>query len=654
MSARHLFTLVSALCLWPSGSALAQFRVAEIDSGRARLEVQSETPGRPDLRRQNQDMPLARQLLRIQQQMNRNPDLALARLEALDSEHPQNHQLRLQLGRAYRLTGDLVRSEEVLRALLREFPASTGYRGELIQTLFRAGKDSEASFLLRGIHDRKPPSAGKYEEAASILMAANRMRMVTEVYREGLEVLPASDERGRLRLIRRLYELYNLENDPVSILRLMAEERLKFGDSNLRRRLLDSAGSLLAEAEGPERLVPMADSLAAAADGHELAEILREIYLAVRHYERFAEQVLLAPVDTRLRGDWLHDEGLRCLNHRRGQSESRRRAAARLFTAGLEAPNLSGALRSKLRFQLARIRLNEDADARLRGEVPSDEEVSALRGHLRAMRLENPTSQWATQSLIEELRYLRVRLGAASVADSLLRSWLLEPERARGLEIEAALELELGENLLAARRFDDARGHYESILAASRSRSARNWAGFRLANLLALDGDKQAAQDSLAALAKAEPAGALANDALDLALLLAEASTWPETVVAFLDGSLALECAGDFVGAADRLLAFAVKFPEDPASPALLYRAGLLYLGALRGPVALEAWLLLADKHPDHFRAPQALEQAARLSFRIGDRARARELLERILVEHPTFPLRPSLRDLQDSLEEDA
>ena len=55
----------------------------------------------------------------------------------------------------------------------------------------------------------------------------------------------------------------------------------------------------------------------------------------------------------------------------------------------------------------------------------------------------------------------------------------------------------------------------------------------------------------------------------------------------------------------------------------------------------------------DDFRAPQGLEKAARLALRMGDRALASELLARLVTEHPESPLRPGLRDLQESLEED-
>jgi len=597
---------------------------------------------------------LPRQLLRLQQLLKRDPESALKQLERLHLENPTHHQLRLILGRAYRLTGRLDRAEETLRGLHREFPESSGYRGELIQTLYRAGKDDEADGLLNTIYRRPRPNAGHYEEAAALLMGVNRMRRVEQVYREGLEVLPREDERGRLRMARRLFELHNLESAPDRILRLLAELQPSFETPDQRIRLFAHAERFLGEAEQPELLRPLADSLATASGGRELAEVLREIYLGAGDHMAFAEQVLVAARTAPRPETWFQEEGLRCLEDGRGDPARRRSAARRLFEAGLEESDLKPGLRAELRLRLVGIRLDEDAAARLAGDPPTSDEVDEMRQMLAALRRENPASLAATRALIEELRFLRERLGDVEGADALLRAWFLEPERARGREIAATLELELGENLMAARRTDEAREHYASILAGPRSNSATAWASFRLAQILVLDGDKVAAQDSLSSLAKLDPGSVLANDALDLALLLAESAAWPATVQAFLDGSLALEYSGRLSAAAERLMAFAAEFPADAASPALLFRAGELHLRALQGAEALAAWTLLADEHADDFRAPQGLERAARLAYRLGDRARARRLLERILLEHPDFPLRPGLRDLQDRLEEDA
>lgn len=594
---------------------------------------------------------LTRELLRLQRLTEQDPAAARARLVQLRAEHPDHPQLELLLARADRLTGAFDESEAILRRLLERYPQSSGYRSELVTTLFRAGRLDEARDLARAIY-RDEKRAGAYEEAASLLLDLGRPDMAEDVYRDGLAAVPTSDPRGRLRLMRRLLELFNLEGAPGKVLDLVARDGESLTDANLRARLVNDAAQFLREAEQPRSLLPLADSLAAGPSGDRLAPLLREIYLAVGDHTRYAEQVLRAKVPGEVRAEWLLDAGIRCLEDPRGDAARRRAAADRLFTAGLDEAD-NALQRARLRYQLARLRLEEDGERRLAGDTPSAADVSALRDLLAALRREQPGSEWATRALVDELRLLRDRLGEVAAADSLLRAWFLEPDRARGVS-DAALEMELGENLMAAGEFDAARGHYESLRREDDQPELVSLATFRLAELQVLAGETAAAQDSLAALAKAAPGASLANDALDLALLLAESATWPQAVQRHLASAFALEFRHQPAAAAKALLGFATEFPEDPASAPLLYRAGQLQLRALDGDGAMASWLLLADEHPDDFRAPQALEQAARLAFRRGRLDESRALLERVMTEHPGFPLRPGMRDLQDRLREDA
>ena len=437
------------------------------------------------------------------------------------------------------------------------------------------------------------------------------------------------------------------------LLRVLARELPRIDDIGQRARLLSHGERLLAELENPRELIPLADSLAASGEAGALAGGLRHLYLAVGDYESFADQVLLGETERRQRAAWLFDQAARCLEAKHGEALRRRAAAERILAAVLDEASLSRDMEGRARYQLALLALAADGDRRLQGDVPDGRDVADLRRQLTELRDAVPGTVWAEQALLNELHFLRERLRHPADADSLLRAWLMEPDRLHDVHSAWGLELELGENLMALNDLAGAREHYEYLLERVSSSQVGDWARYRLAQLSILDGQSVAAQDSLAGLAKDEPGGVLANDALDLALLLAESAMWPETVQSFLLGALRLEFTARPGEAAERLLAFAGEFPDDDASPALLYHAGNLLNAAWRGPEALDAWLLLADHHAQDFRAPQGLEAAARLSYRLGEHERARKLLERILNEHPDFPLRPGLRDLQDLLAED-
>jgi len=622
------------------------------DSARVSLPARRDSASvRPGLTAPKSELSLTRRLYRLENILTRDPERALRELETLRASHPRHYQLRLLLGRAYRMLGRLEESELVLRELEEEYPEASGFRSELVRTLLRQGRDDEALALLDRSMAAGSPRAGPYEDAAALLRSENRYGLVEGIYHRGLAALPPSDERGRLRLLRRLLDHLSLEDRPADLLRVLANEAGRLNSLQLRERLLERGRALLAEAVEPRGLLALADSLTVTESGAILAPVLRELYLVALDYDAFAERVLEAPKHAKRRPVWLYEEGVRCLETRGGDPSARRRAAETLFDAmlSLEPPaDLAG----RGRLQLARIRLEEDAELRLRGETPSPRETKELRALLAHLRREQPATLWAGEALVAELRLLRERLGRPAEADSLLRAWLMDPERGRDEQTQWALELQMGENLMALDRFTAARGHYTFLQKTTRSAPLQAWTRYRLAQLLILD-DESAAQDSLAALAKEAPGSPLANDALDLALLLAESQTWPGAVRELIDGALRLEFSGRPAEAAERLLAFTRDFADDPAAPSLLYRAGLLLERGLRGREAVATWLELSDRHASDFRAPQGLELAARLALRMREPTLARELLSRLLEEHPDSPLRPGLRDLQEELKED-
>lgn len=592
---------------------------------------------------------LARRLSRLQLRLRTDPGRARQELEQLREQHPEHHRVRLLLAEACRLTGDLDRSENILRELLADYPEARGYQEELARTLFRAGRDDEAVAILESFLDPAAPRAVEFEAVAELLREARRFERLAGLYARALATVPPDDTRGRDRLLRRLLELHLTEDRPGDLLRLLAAELPKVPELSRRRSLVRYAERLLAEAEAPRRLLALADSLSAAPGGPELAPALLGVYLAAGDLEAFAERSVEAWRGGAMGEDWLLSQIQRCLEAAPHRRAAGRRAARIILDEVLADGRPDNPLEAQIRYVRVAIGLEEDADARLAGGPVDAGILAELRGETALMRERLPSSPWTAEALVAELRLLRVRLGRPAEADSLLRDWLMRPDRVRRQSVARALDLEMGENLLALGENEEARAHFASLERTVLDPTVRGWARYRRAQLDALDGDLAAAQDSLAALAKENPAGTLANDALDLALLMAESQMWPPSVRELIRRALAESVASRHAAAAEILLAFAREFPDDAPAPALLYHAGMELERAYDGAAA-EVWLSLADGHPSDFRAPQALEKAARLALRAGDAAAARRLVARIYMEHPGSPLLPGLRDLEEAL----
>ncbi|MCP4547589.1 MAG: tetratricopeptide repeat protein [bacterium] len=650
-TARWLLLLALLLC-----SSAGQAQEAKGDTVRVSPpeSVFTNPAGRHVQTRDNSESAMARRLLTLQRRLRRDPDGVLAELERFREQHPNNPQLLFLLARTYRVTGDYESGERILRSLMLRFPEASGYRSELLHMLFLAGKESEAMAMLAPLLSGQVIDSVRYEQAAELLQQVGRYDLVLDIFRSGLEALPQDRQRDRQRLLRSYLDQLSLAGRSRELLITLATELENFTNETMIARVLLQGERLLEEVENPGELIAIADSLTIDNSSGLLSGALRHLYLAVGDFDTYSTRVLQTRIDPRRRPEWLYNEAVRCLEEKQGLPENRRAAAERVFLAILEHDRAPDTLKSRTRLQLVSMALDTDGEKRLRGENPGADDVTALRLDLKNLRSSAIGTALGEQALLVELHLLRDRLGRPAEADSLLRAWFMEPERMHDPHTVRGLELELGENLMALSRFDAAGDHFGYLLESVELDVVALWSKFRLAQLQILAGESIAAQDSLAGLAADHPGGVLANDALDLALLLAESAMWPETVQEFLLGALRLEFSSRPGAAAERLLAFATEFPTDIAAPALLYHAGELLEDALRGEEAVASWLLLADNHADDFRSPQGLELAARLSFRMGNSDRARALLERILNEHPDFPLRPAMRDLQELLEEDS
>jgi len=597
-------------------------------------------------------------LYRAQSLMRSRPDLALEMLRELVEAHPGQDHLRFELARAHLRLDQFEEAESILRELLERSPGSAGIVSELILLMLRSGREEEGRRLAEEAFLTPPLRDRSFRDLARLYREADRYDLAEEAYLLGLRRLPDSDQRGRVRLMEGLITEYALNGRTKAMLEAYLDWPGEAAKDPATLSLMRRIERKLREMDELAAEVALADSLAVGVEGAKLAPLLREIYFAARDWDAYLREVERSfPKDFRERQSWLAGEARRC--------EDWPPAARSIWTRVLEDDPRSFEGR-QARLALLRLDIEDDALDRLRG----GEGIEGLAGELAALASVDFSAEVNLEISLARQDLLRRVLGDAPAAEAALREDLLRPYGWFPLLGKWRLEAELGLDLLAQERIDEARALYSDLLEASRPRvdvpayledlprmlqraESHLASRYQLARIAILDGDA-GAQDSLAAIAKEFPSSRQANDALEDALLLAESASWPKSLSELLTGSLELEILQRPLKAAERLVPFTEEFPGDAATAPLLYRSGLLYERGLRGREALEAWERLAADFPDHHRAVPALERAARLSLRMGEVARARELLERIIVEHPDATQVPGLRELRDRLEEEA
>ena len=604
---------------------------------------------------------LAQRLKSAQGLMHSRPDLALQLLEQLNLEYPGQDHLRFELARAHMRMENYEVAETLLRDLLARSPLSVGIGSELARLLLRSGREDEGRRLAEETYLSGQVRAEAFRSLASFYRSVDRHALAEEAYLLGLARLPVENEPGRVHLMEGLIIELSLSGRVDDVLLAFADWPEDYARHAPTRSLIRRAEKLMREQDNLDSYTEFADSLSSSPEGIKLSPLLREIYFATHNWDAYLREVQRSySSHPNLRRSWMQDEAQRC--------EAWPDPARQIWETVLaEGPESSEGRQARL--ALLELDLQDDAQARFRGEAGK----LSLPADLDRLSREDWGAESNLEIFLTHQDFLRRRLAEPEAATAAARESLMHPYTWFPRAEIWRLEIELGLNLLALGHDDEARGLFTGLLEAYRPkdedaqlgviinrkrRRARDQAylaaRYQLARIDILQGDLSAAQDSLAALALEHPDSREANDALEAALLLAEAASWPESLAKLLRGSLELEIRQRPGEAANRLAVFADQFSEDESMPTILFRMGILYEQAFRSAEALEAWERLGADFPDHHRAASALEHAARLALHIGDLERARRLVDRLLDEHPESTQIPGLRELREQLTEDA
>jgi predicted Zn-dependent protease len=116
-------------------------------------------------------------------------DDAVAKLEKLHAQHPNNAVIIHELGLAYRLQKRPKQAIDLLMPLRAALPLDA--LAGLASALDEAGEKAKAQAFLREEIKRHPKAGILYSELATSLLAANKLQEALELYEKSIEVDPA-------------------------------------------------------------------------------------------------------------------------------------------------------------------------------------------------------------------------------------------------------------------------------------------------------------------------------------------------------------------------------------------------------------------------------------------------------------------------------
>lgn len=332
------------------------------------------------------------------------------------------------------------------------------------------------------------------------------------------------------------------------------------------------------------------------------------------------------------------------------------RAATNLFLretlARLAVP---GAVAPAQRPRVLELLAAASEDALVSGLLGRDPEqaVRELERLLALVREGHPTTPHLYAAQIRLARYTRDVLRRPAEAAAILERLLADLDLP--LEGVALARLTLGECHLAAG--DSARGRLvlTALAHSSQDRAAAGGAHFALARLDLAGGHWETARDRLATIAMDNPMADYANDALELALAIAEELENPAGGPALL-ALYARAPLHEMAAQPDSQLAALERFVAAaaaaavPGQPAHLLERGRwelaqLYRRAGRVDDALDACDRLVSDHPAGRHPADALALRARLLAEVGRHDLARQTLERLLLQYPDHLFADDVRD---------
>lgn len=576
--------------------------------------------------------------------------------EELLREFPDHPRVEEALLHLYRLER---RDQQLISLLARRVerdatnPEILREARELGTYLLAHKRQSEALAMMQHVIAANPMDEARYRMAAVLLRSHRHVDLAIEIYRQGRRAT------GRDTLFAA--ELAQLEEARGNYSAAIGEYLLLVMDPDRRPRARRKIIRLLERADDPAEVLARVDELrrkhprsAAVQDIAATAYLqsgrLEDAYNAVRAADRYADD----------QGEHLLEFGRLALQTAGGQSVDLDRA--QLGVRVLErVPKRHP--KSNLIPEAARL-LAEGLVAVAR-QVDDDKTRTEL--------LESAVESLDTTA--GEPRYAGLRRDALALKAMILFEDLERPEDAletfRELvehqkahdESDHMVRVQMGLCLAALDRFDEARGVFEDVAdsgsdpppelqmappqpnprrphrpqQATPEEVGRSRARYHLAELDLVEGEYDRAIDGFAALAEESPEDRLANDCLDLALILNEASLDPTPDARSRFGAYRRALLRrDPEGARAELERLVAEGTESTLHALALFELARSFDADGKFDLALQQYEKLVELHAEHRLAPRALEAVGDVHLeKLGQPEQAVASYERVLLDYP-------------------
>jgi tetratricopeptide (TPR) repeat protein len=548
-------------------------------------------------------------------------DDAIRVLERLCLNNPRFNLAAEHLVRCYFETGRTGRAIEFLEERLAKDPAHFPFARDLGNAYLDTAEREKALAVWNGVLERAPGDARNYGRIARLEVEAGFYQEAISTYRAG-------------RVFEKLYQPYTVEI--IRLERLLGRCEMAFREAigliawaeRMDMRNARLAAEIYAEAGFDERLLAVVDSVSAITRPVDARFLVARAALLIEA-GKYGEAGIYVEERNALPAKQLYDF-IRYLSDVKPQK--RDPGFLTLYQEVLDtflarypgspvAPGVMLALAENLREEAG-----GDGE-KLADALRTAEEVVAHRwGKIYAEKV----ALFEARLLFEDLNRPREALEALGRVEF---DGIGSARSAAEMRMQALVRV--GDWEWAERDLEALAADPDSIISAV--------GRYGIGRMSFLRGDYEGAVASLSSFAESCPWSPWANDALEMAMLVAGALGEGRAPLDCYRAALSLEAEGRNGSAVDSLDAFAVRYAWSVLYPRVIYmRAGLnMRLGNVeRAAGDFEA---LAERFPLDRLAPRALEQWAEIAA-AGAKEDALNLYEKILQRYPDDPFLDRVR----------
>jgi tetratricopeptide (TPR) repeat protein len=559
--------------------------------------------------------------------------------EKLLEEFPGNRRVEDALLTLYRQE----RRDDAVAKLLRERVKRNPEDGEsvreLASVLLARGDAGGAQSVLDKLIAGNPKDENRYRLAATLFAARGHAEPAIRFYRAGRDAV------GNPSLFAP--ELAQLERGRGDEAAALSEFLLLAENPDRRLRAQREIGELLDRAADRDALVARIEAVRKQrTKSPAVHDIAASAYLEMGRLSQALDAVQAADREAGDQGEHLLDFGRTALEGAAaaGADAARAQIGVEALQALVKRHPQSNlvAEATKLAAEglVAVARATDDEDQRnalLRRAV---EAIDASGGKLGTPEMENRALALKAMILFEDLGRPQDALG---VFEELARR-----QRALG-QPDELLRVQIALCRAALGQLDAARTDLETVVQADSAQPTSPFAGtrrpnrpqevgwsrarFHLAQLDMVSGRYDEAREAFAGLAEEAPEDRLANDCLDLALLLNEGID--PAVLGIYGDAVQAKLLRDRKRQRTALETLIQKHAASPLAAVAQFELAVVLADEHQMEPALAQFDVVLKQHPKHRLAPRALESIGDLHAQMQHRADAVASYERLLVEYP-------------------